>query len=120
MNPSRERFELGCGCHTCRPITLYDMRMIVCPDCGNKRCPRATWHGHDCTNSNEPGQPGSCYGGRNEERYGGGLRRSMADELIDLGPLSPDERAEFLASIARQKARDEEKRQPHPQQKLDV
>lgn len=36
--------------------------MIVCPDCGCKRCPRATYHGHDCTASNKPGQSGSTYG----------------------------------------------------------
>lgn len=32
------------------------VRMIVCPGCGNKRCPRASWHGNDCTGSNEPDQ----------------------------------------------------------------
>jgi hypothetical protein len=41
------------------PITLS--RMILCPDCGNKRCPHATNHNNPCTNSNEPGQPGSRY-----------------------------------------------------------
>lgn len=40
-----------------------NVRMIVCPKCGNKRCPRATDHRHACTGSNEPGQPGSRYGG---------------------------------------------------------
>lgn len=29
---------------------------IVCSDCGNKRCPKAIWHGNDCTNSNGTGQ----------------------------------------------------------------
>ncbi|UXZ62559.1 hypothetical protein NUJ28_07550 [Burkholderia multivorans] len=36
--------------------------MILCATCGNKRCPHATDHRHDCTGSNEPGQPGSVYG----------------------------------------------------------
>ncbi len=36
-------------------------RMIVCAECGNKRCPRATDHRLICTRSNEPGQPGSAY-----------------------------------------------------------
>jgi len=36
--------------------------MIVCPQCGNKRCPHASDHRHACTNSNEPGQIGSVYG----------------------------------------------------------
>jgi len=30
--------------------------MYVCADCGNKRCPRATFHGYQCNRSNEPGQ----------------------------------------------------------------
>jgi hypothetical protein len=35
-------------------------RMIVCPLCGNKRCPHASDHRNACTNSNESGQPGSA------------------------------------------------------------
>ena len=38
-------------------------RMIVCPDCGNKRCPKATHHDNECSGSNNFGQPGSIYGG---------------------------------------------------------
>jgi hypothetical protein len=66
-----------CGCHYCNTewrnymddldpdgwtsrITGF---MILCPDCGCKRCPRATYHGHACTESNDPGQPWSIYGG---------------------------------------------------------
>jgi hypothetical protein len=51
-----------CGCWKCfeergeRP-----MHMVVCPACGNKRCPKANNHANVCTNSNEPGQPGSAY-----------------------------------------------------------
>lgn len=48
-------------CRTCRPITLTDMRFVVCPDCGNKRCPRANDHRNACTGSNDPGQEGSAY-----------------------------------------------------------
>lgn len=50
-----------CWCRTCRPVTLNDMRFVVCPDCGNKRCPRANDHRNSCTGSNEPGQEGSAY-----------------------------------------------------------
>jgi hypothetical protein len=50
-----------CWCRTCRPITQADNRMVLCPDCGNKRCPKATDHRNACTGSNEPGQPGSSY-----------------------------------------------------------
>ena len=50
-----------CWCHTCRPVTMGDMRFVVCPECGNKRCPHANDHRHACTGSNEPGQEGSAY-----------------------------------------------------------
>jgi len=40
---------------------MFGRRMILCPTCGNKRCPKATDHGNTCTNSNEPGQVGSNY-----------------------------------------------------------
>ena len=50
-----------CWCHTCRPVTISDMRFVVCPECGNKRCPHANDHRHACTGSNEPGQEGSAY-----------------------------------------------------------
>lgn len=49
-----------CGCATCRP-QLFDMRMVLCPICGNKRCPKATHHVFECTGSNEAGQVGSSY-----------------------------------------------------------
>jgi len=29
---------------------------IVCNTCGNKRCPRATWHGYACSGSNDTNQ----------------------------------------------------------------
>jgi hypothetical protein len=50
-----------CWCATCRPITLTDMRMVLCPTCGNKRCPHANDHRNECSGSNEAGQPGSAY-----------------------------------------------------------
>ncbi|HBV2215187.1 TPA: hypothetical protein MDR63_004732 [Klebsiella quasipneumoniae] len=50
-----------CWCRTCRPVVLNDMHFVVCPDCGNKRCPRANDHRNACTGSNEPGQEGSAY-----------------------------------------------------------
>lgn len=40
----------------------YEICMFVCPQCGNKRCPRATDHNLPCSNSNAPGQAGSMYG----------------------------------------------------------
>ncbi|HFQ8316310.1 hypothetical protein ABK733_18395 [Citrobacter freundii] len=50
-----------CWCRTCRPVTMSDMRFVVCPDCGNKRCPHANDHRNVCAGSNEPGQIGSAY-----------------------------------------------------------
>jgi len=63
----------ACGCYNCMskikdPITGWPLtmsRFIVCPECGNKRCPKATDHNLNCTNSNEPGQNGSRYGQSN-------------------------------------------------------
>jgi len=62
-------------CHTCEdrdaatidgltgdPLRTLSRFMILCPDCGNKRCPKANHHGHECSGSNEPGQEGSAYG----------------------------------------------------------
>lgn len=53
--------EQQCWCETCHPITMGYMRMVLCPTCGNKRCPHATDHRNECTGSNEPGQLGSAY-----------------------------------------------------------
>ncbi|MCU2521151.1 hypothetical protein N8S40_01200 [Enterobacter hormaechei subsp. steigerwaltii] len=50
-----------CWCRTCRPVTVTDMRFVVCPDCGNKRCPHANDHRNACTGSNEPGQEGGAH-----------------------------------------------------------
>ena len=50
-------------CHSCFKAcggVMLD-RMILCPQCGNKRCPKASDHRLDCTSSNDPGQPGSAY-----------------------------------------------------------
>jgi hypothetical protein len=63
-----------CGCYECddarrraRHLESGDWSillcrfMIVCPGCGNKRCPKATQHDNPCTGSNAPNQPGSRY-----------------------------------------------------------
>lgn len=60
-----------CGCWTCiselkakQPFPQsLSFPFIVCPTCGNKRCPKATHHDNECTSSNDPEQPGSRYGG---------------------------------------------------------
>lgn len=58
-----------CGCLMCiraRGDVLYGLpreltEMILCPSCGNKRCPHATNHKYLCTNSNDMNQEGSVY-----------------------------------------------------------
>ena len=59
----RENAETStkCWCRTCRPVTFADSHFVVCPECGNKRCPHANDHRNACTGSNEPGQEGSAY-----------------------------------------------------------
>lgn len=47
-----------CWCTTCRPLTTTDLRFVVCPECGNKRCPRAANHRYQCSGSNELNQVG--------------------------------------------------------------
>lgn len=69
-----EESQYRCWCFNCnldiRSPELSDpwlsvpyvlTRMIVCPTCGNKRCPHATDHNLECTGSNDPGQSGSRY-----------------------------------------------------------
>lgn len=58
----RSLAEGKCGCFDCiteRGEKAY--HMVLCSICGNKRCPHATNHTLLCTDSNEPGQPGSRY-----------------------------------------------------------
>lgn len=63
-----------CQCHACikanrlvgatidgLDLPLNAVRMILCPECGNKRCPHASDHNLPCTGSNKSGQPGSVY-----------------------------------------------------------
>lgn len=63
---------MKCWCYECNKdikvsnqvwgLTVPAVTMILCPDCGNKRCPRATDHRLSCTDSNDSGQLGSRYG----------------------------------------------------------
>lgn len=56
------------SCHHCLQgvrdlsgLPATSTMMILCPKCGNKRCPKATYHRFDCTGSNDVGQEGSRY-----------------------------------------------------------
>ena len=67
----REAPTPECGCHRCTTAKhdqdggngwpIATRLMILCPVCGNKRCPHATDHNLPCSGSNEPGQKGSLY-----------------------------------------------------------
>lgn len=51
-----------CGCWRCmRERNETRVRMILCPECGNKRCPKASDHKLGCSGSNKSGQEGSVY-----------------------------------------------------------
>lgn len=78
--------QRACWCHTCDPATV---RFVVCPDCGNKRCPKATHHAHACTNSNDPGQPGSLWENtpKVREQAGGAGSAAIEDMETGGGPL---------------------------------
>ena len=59
-----QQSNLKCWCQECckRETGHYNAtRVVVCPDCGNKRCPKSSDHKLECTNSNKPGQEGSMY-----------------------------------------------------------
>lgn len=66
-----EPMTAKCGCWSCNEaainreggLSMISRLMILCPECGYKRCPRSTHHDNACTGSNEYGQPGSRYGG---------------------------------------------------------
>lgn len=67
IDPTKPSPVYMCGCYACNDEPALGLRnpvlqrMVLCPICGNKRCPRATHHDNACTGSNEPGQPGSRY-----------------------------------------------------------
>jgi hypothetical protein len=60
--PEQEPVAKYC-CRLCfnKSGSLLLDRMILCSECGNKRCPKATNHELQCTNSNAPNQAGSIY-----------------------------------------------------------
>ena len=64
---------LDCGCRQClrerdEHVMAFGVKwpieitmMIVCQNCGNKRCPHALDHRHACTESNDVGQSGGAF-----------------------------------------------------------
>ncbi len=45
---ARKQEGMRCWCAKCRPVTMEDMRMVVCPKCGDKRCIHAADHEAPC------------------------------------------------------------------------
>lgn len=72
-SPGAVMFPGAAGCQRCDEDRLAKLvkktgdwtqgfgGVIVCAKCGNKRCPKAAFHGNECTRSNKPNQPGSSY-----------------------------------------------------------
>lgn len=58
--PTHPAAAMGCWCEVCDPA-LVGIVMVLCPTCGNKRCPHAHDHRNACTHSNAVGQPGSSW-----------------------------------------------------------
>jgi hypothetical protein len=58
--PSCRHEPVSC-CYKHASIEQQMSYMILCPECGNKRCPKSTNCSLSCTGSNEPGQSGSRY-----------------------------------------------------------
>jgi hypothetical protein len=59
-----QQSNLKCWCNKCcKEATGYHhlFHMVLCPDCKNKRCPKASNHALECSGSNAPGQEGSIY-----------------------------------------------------------
>lgn len=68
---------------------LMPPRMVLCPTCGNKRCPHATDHRNRCTGSNAPGQVGYPYAAQ------------VMDACADVRSTSPTSGNTFAAASAR-------------------
>lgn len=58
MNPNSPAAPGTCPCETCQRIATDGnvWWLVVCPQCGSKRCPHAIDHGFACTGSNELNQ----------------------------------------------------------------
>jgi hypothetical protein len=59
-----QQSNLKCWCNNCcKEATGYHhlFHMVLCPECKNKRCPKASNHVLECSGSNAPGQDGSLY-----------------------------------------------------------
>lgn len=48
--PAKPMMPLACWCAACDAAqSQFRFRMNLCPECGDKRCPRAEHHGNECS-----------------------------------------------------------------------
>ena len=103
-----------CGCHKCNEgvtingIPFASARMILCPTCGNKRCPHASDHRLACTDSNEPGQAGSVYAEPEPEPVGTARWSDIGLISWRTGVVLPDGTPLYTAPPTRRPLTDEE------------
>lgn len=82
----------ACPCASCvAEAGVSAWWMIVCDECGNKRCPHGTDHRHECTGSNEPGQVGSGYARMTSDAH----IETITDPAAIRATDEPDERGDF-------------------------
>ncbi|MCO8088193.1 hypothetical protein [Acinetobacter indicus] len=96
-------------CHACyRENGEMPSRMVLCPKCGNKRCPKAQDHRYQCTRSNEVGQMGILDGEVEQKSLNGESlvsRLSRYDQVAQenaktwKAKLEPGEQTARLASV---------------------
>ena len=58
MRNDGSKYE-GCTCYLCQSKLSYHEKyayMVLCPSCGNKRCPKTAYHELECTGSNDLNQ----------------------------------------------------------------
>jgi hypothetical protein len=71
------------GTSTDAPSRLFQSYMIVCPECGNKRCPKAEHRNAMCTGSNEPNQTPSFSSSESPNKSKPEKRKTKAQALFD-------------------------------------
>jgi len=82
----------ACPCASCvAEAGVSAWWMIVCDECGNKRCPHGTDHRHECTGSNEPGQVGSGYARMTSDAH----IETITDRATIRDSDEPSERGDF-------------------------
>lgn len=86
----------SCWCHQCHHDRgEWVNHMILCPECGCKRCPHATHHDHVCTGSNDSDQPGSVYGDFHVDPDWEAKAAALRAEMAELDATRTERVADF-------------------------